>query len=71
MRQRLTFPFPFVHQQPHDCGNKTINRWETSLSSILYTLWVPSGLVIESGRRDYSQLGAPIIPLIIPPYSYY
>ena len=29
--QRLTFPFPFVHQQPHDCGNKTINRWETSL----------------------------------------
>ena len=36
--QRLTFPFPFVHQQPHDCGNKTINRWETSLWNLSYNL---------------------------------
>ena len=36
--QWLTFPFPFVHQQPHDCGNKTINRWETSLWNLSYNL---------------------------------
>ena len=52
--QRLTFPFPFVHQQPHDCGNKTINRWETSLWNltcqrlILFPIHLPLVLPLHS-----------------------
>ena len=65
--QRLTFPFPFVHQQPHDCGNKTINRWETSLWNLSYNLsavnivsstvtWV-SHLLDRRGAQGWRDVG--------------